>query len=183
MGHLSTMGTLTGVTVPYQALQAVLQATAAPYPASQIPLALGFDPFSIPLLSQQPGTGSSRSKTQKGSWGSLCAAVAPAQGTWLGRPCATDTSVLLTQQLPPHFVTAAVSQDMATVPARKGTFYPAETDQQFKWGNVITHTSIWPSNGICFLRGEHSLCLLEAVQTLEMKSHMSRDALTIPGRS
>lgn len=52
------------------------------------------------------------------------------------------------QQLPPNFVTAAVSQDMATVPARKGTFYPAETGQQFKWGNVITHTSVWPSNGI-----------------------------------
>jgi len=48
----------------------------------------------------------------------------------LRRPCATSTSVLSTQQLPPNFVTAAISQDTATLPARKGTFYPAETGQQ-----------------------------------------------------
>lgn len=134
----------------------MLQVVTAPSPASQIPLALGSEPFSIPPFFHQPGTGSSSSvKTQKGSWGSQSAgepsaAVAPAIGQvpGLDRPCATDTSVLATQQLPPNFVTAAVSQDMATVPARKGTFYPAETGQQFKWGNVITHTSVWPSDGI-----------------------------------
>lgn len=43
-----------------------------------------------------------------------------------------NTSVLSAQQLPPNFVTAAVSQDTATLPARKGTFYPAETGRQFK---------------------------------------------------
>lgn len=82
---LSSMGTQTGVTVPNQALQAVLWASTAPYPASQIPLALGFEPFSIPLLSHQLGTGSSYTKTQKGSWGSQragepLAALAPATG-------------------------------------------------------------------------------------------------------
>lgn len=149
---LNSVGTQTGVTVPKQA---VLQVGTAPSPASQIPLTLGSELFSLPPLPHQPGTGSGCSvKTQRGSWGSQSAepsaaeAPAIAQVPGLERPCATDTSVLATQQLPPNFVTAAVSQDMATVPARKGTFYPAETGQQFKWGNVITHTSVWPSDGI-----------------------------------
>lgn len=103
-------------------------------------------------------------------------------GTWARTAlCHRDVSPVHAAAAP-DFVTAAVSQDMATVPARKGTFYPAETGQQFKWGNVITHTSVWPSDGIGCLRGEHPPCLLEAVQTLEMNSHMSRDALTTPGR-
>lgn len=50
---------------PSTALQAELLATAAPYPASQIPL--GFQPFSLPLLPARPGAGSSYAEGQKGS--------------------------------------------------------------------------------------------------------------------
>ena len=86
--------------------------------------------------------GSSYTKAQKGSWGSQrtgkpSTALPPAAG-YLG------SGGRVPRQLPPNFVTAAVSQDTATLPARKGTLYPAETGQQFKWGNVITHTYIWP---------------------------------------
>lgn len=180
----NSLGTQTSVTVPNQTLQAVLGAMTAPYSASQIPLALGFEPFSIPPLSHRARHWFKLYQNPERLLGlPVCSSGSCPRVPGLGQPCATDTSVLSTQQLPPNFVTAAVSQDMATVPARKGTFYPAETGQQFKWGSVITHTSVWPSNGIGCLRGEHPPCLLEAVQTLEMKSHMSKDALTIPGRS
>lgn len=70
---------------PSAPLQAVLWVTVAPYPASQIPLAIGFEPFSMPLLPPQPGTGSSYAKAQKGFWGSQragkpSAALSPAAG-------------------------------------------------------------------------------------------------------
>lgn len=51
-------------------LWAALGAMVAPYLASQITLALGFEPFSSPTLPPQLGTGSSYTKAQKGSWGS-----------------------------------------------------------------------------------------------------------------
>lgn len=57
---------------------------------------------------------------------------------WAQQLCATETSALSTQQLPPKFVTAAVSQDRTMIPAKKGTLYPAEAGRQFKQGNVVT---------------------------------------------
>lgn len=118
---------------------------------SHLHLALSLSPSLYSLTGQAPVQAGPKPRKALGA----PSVQASPQQQWLlhwvpglGRPCATDTSVLFTQQLPPNFVTAAVSQDMATVPARKGTFYPVETGQQFKWGNVITHTSIWPSNGI-----------------------------------
>lgn len=57
---------------------------------------------------------------------------------WAQQLCATKMSVLSMQQLPPKFVTAAVSQDRAMISAKKGALCPAEAGRQFKQGNVVT---------------------------------------------
>lgn len=113
----------------------------APYPASQILLALGFEPFSVPPRRPQLVQAIPKPRKAPGAPGAgdpqeRCLLL---PGTWPWAAVCHKHVIPPLWQLPPNFVTAAVSQDTATLPARKGTFYPAETGRQFKWGNVITH--------------------------------------------
>lgn len=117
----------------------------SPSPGLENSICTWLEPFSIPLIPPQPGTGSSYTKAQKGSWVSQHVNEPFAARPPATRYLASGSHVPQIRQSSQHgscplTATAAVSQDTATLPARKGTFYPAETGQQFKWGNVITHT-------------------------------------------